>query len=157
MQGQPGLQRKFQDSQGYTEKPCLESKQVSKLKECKILHSRQKVHSSTQRGAKTRSVYCHLFIHVCVQVCTRGGCTWRPEDNLQCHSHGPEDQTRVVAGQTLEQLSHPPVLDRTPLGSKQPQLLWHFSSCYCGLCFVLFFTLRFVIPSVLNAKSEGST
>jgi hypothetical protein len=24
VQGQPGLQREFQDSQGYTEKPCLE-------------------------------------------------------------------------------------------------------------------------------------
>jgi hypothetical protein len=24
IQGQPGLQREFQDSQGYTEKPCLE-------------------------------------------------------------------------------------------------------------------------------------
>jgi hypothetical protein len=26
-QGQPGLQSEFQDSQGYTEKPCLEKKQ----------------------------------------------------------------------------------------------------------------------------------
>jgi hypothetical protein len=27
---QPGLQSKFQDSQGYTEKPCLENKQKTK-------------------------------------------------------------------------------------------------------------------------------
>jgi hypothetical protein len=26
-QGQPGLQSQFQDSQGYTEKPCLEKQQ----------------------------------------------------------------------------------------------------------------------------------
>jgi hypothetical protein len=26
VQGQPGLQSEFQDSQGYTEKPCLEKK-----------------------------------------------------------------------------------------------------------------------------------
>jgi hypothetical protein len=26
VQGQPGLQSKFQDSQGYTEKPCVKAK-----------------------------------------------------------------------------------------------------------------------------------
>jgi hypothetical protein len=31
VRGQPGLQSKFQDSQGYTEKPCLETnKQTNK-------------------------------------------------------------------------------------------------------------------------------
>jgi hypothetical protein len=30
--GQPGLQSEFQDSQGYTEKPCLEKKQKKKKK-----------------------------------------------------------------------------------------------------------------------------
>jgi hypothetical protein len=29
IQGQPGLQSEFQDSQGYTEKPCLENKMRS--------------------------------------------------------------------------------------------------------------------------------
>jgi hypothetical protein len=32
VRGQPGLQSEFQDSQGYTEKPCLE-KQTNKQKE----------------------------------------------------------------------------------------------------------------------------
>jgi hypothetical protein len=30
--GQPGLQSEFQDSQGYTEKPCLEKNQKKKKK-----------------------------------------------------------------------------------------------------------------------------
>jgi hypothetical protein len=37
VQGQPGLQREFQDSQGYTEKPCLEkTKQNNNKKEVTI-------------------------------------------------------------------------------------------------------------------------
>jgi hypothetical protein len=30
VQGQPGLQSEFQDSQGYTEKPCLEKQKTNK-------------------------------------------------------------------------------------------------------------------------------
>jgi hypothetical protein len=30
IRGQPGLQSEFQDSQGYTEKPCLEKKEKKK-------------------------------------------------------------------------------------------------------------------------------
>ena len=30
VQGQPGLQSEFQDSQDYTEKPCIENKQTNK-------------------------------------------------------------------------------------------------------------------------------
>jgi hypothetical protein len=30
--GQPGLQSEFQDSQGYTEKPCLEKQKTNKQK-----------------------------------------------------------------------------------------------------------------------------
>jgi hypothetical protein len=33
VQGQPGLQSEFQDSQGYTEKPCLEKPKKKKKKE----------------------------------------------------------------------------------------------------------------------------
>ena len=33
VQGQPGLQREFQDSQGYTEKPCLEKQKENKEKQ----------------------------------------------------------------------------------------------------------------------------
>jgi hypothetical protein len=36
-QGQPGLQSEFQDSQGYTEKSCLE-KQTNKQKVTKVYH-----------------------------------------------------------------------------------------------------------------------
>jgi hypothetical protein len=38
VRGQPGLQSEFQDSQGYTEKPCLR-KQKQKQKNCNILAS----------------------------------------------------------------------------------------------------------------------
>jgi hypothetical protein len=31
VQGQPGLHKEFQDSQGYTEKPCLEKKEKRKM------------------------------------------------------------------------------------------------------------------------------
>jgi hypothetical protein len=31
VRGQPGLQSEFQDSQGYTEKPCLEKEKEKKL------------------------------------------------------------------------------------------------------------------------------
>ena len=34
--GQPGLQSEFQDSQGYTEKPCLEIKNKPKKKKKKL-------------------------------------------------------------------------------------------------------------------------
>jgi hypothetical protein len=33
VRGQPGLQSEFQDSQGYTEKPCLEEKKKKDKKE----------------------------------------------------------------------------------------------------------------------------
>jgi hypothetical protein len=36
VQGQPGLQSEFQDSQDYTEKPCLKNKQKQKQKQTKI-------------------------------------------------------------------------------------------------------------------------
>jgi hypothetical protein len=32
VQDQPGLQSEFQDSQGYTEKPCVENKNKNKIK-----------------------------------------------------------------------------------------------------------------------------
>ena len=44
VQGQPGLQSELQDSQGYTEKPCLKNKQTNKQKkslnnEVKVLYN----------------------------------------------------------------------------------------------------------------------
>jgi hypothetical protein len=35
--GQPGLQREFQDSQGYTQKPCLEKTKQNKTKQNKLV------------------------------------------------------------------------------------------------------------------------
>jgi hypothetical protein len=37
VRGQPGLQSEFQDSQGYTEKPCLEKQKQQKQKLTEIL------------------------------------------------------------------------------------------------------------------------
>jgi hypothetical protein len=43
VQGQPGLQSEFQDSQGYTEKPCLEKpKQQQQQQKIKTMKSKQK-------------------------------------------------------------------------------------------------------------------
>jgi hypothetical protein len=41
VQGQPGLQSEFQDSQGYTEKPCLKTKQ-NKTKQNKTKQNKTK-------------------------------------------------------------------------------------------------------------------
>jgi hypothetical protein len=40
VRGQPGLQTEFQDSQGYTEKPCLEKPQKKERKKKKNWHKR---------------------------------------------------------------------------------------------------------------------
>jgi hypothetical protein len=37
VQGQPGLQSEFQDSQGYTEKPCLKKNQKKKKNRSKLI------------------------------------------------------------------------------------------------------------------------
>ena len=45
VQGQPGLQSEFQDSQGYTEKPCLEKNQIQKTnKQTNKKHQTPKPH-----------------------------------------------------------------------------------------------------------------
>ena len=43
IQGQPGLQSEFQDSQGYTEKPCLEK------------NKKQKTNKQTNKKQKTKT------------------------------------------------------------------------------------------------------
>jgi hypothetical protein len=50
VRGQPGLQRELQDSQGYTEKPCL-SKQTNK-------QSNKQTKNKTKRKYKTYSYIC---------------------------------------------------------------------------------------------------
>jgi hypothetical protein len=42
VQGQPGLQSEFQDSQGYTEKPCLNKTKQNKTKQNKTKQNKQK-------------------------------------------------------------------------------------------------------------------
>jgi hypothetical protein len=49
--GQPGLQSEFQDSQGYTEKPCPEKKQKEKRKEKK---RKEKKRKGKERKGKER-------------------------------------------------------------------------------------------------------
>jgi hypothetical protein len=39
VQGQPGLQSEFQDSQGYTEKPCLEKPQKKEKENKNVSHN----------------------------------------------------------------------------------------------------------------------
>jgi hypothetical protein len=46
VRGQPGLQSEFQDSQGYTEKPCLEKRKKKKKKKTKL---RWEVRASSTR------------------------------------------------------------------------------------------------------------
>jgi hypothetical protein len=41
VRGQPGLQSEFQDSQGYTEKPCLKKKKKKKKFYCCDKHHNQ--------------------------------------------------------------------------------------------------------------------
>jgi hypothetical protein len=42
--GQPGLQSEFQDSQGYTKKPCVEEKEKKKRKEKKRKEKKRKIY-----------------------------------------------------------------------------------------------------------------
>jgi hypothetical protein len=52
VQGHPGLQSEFRDSQGYTEKPCLEKQKTKKQKTKKI------------KIIKIENVYYHVNSHV---------------------------------------------------------------------------------------------
>ena len=59
--GQPGLQSEFQDSQGYTEKPCLEkpNKQTKKKRVALVMVS---VHSSKTLTKTTQTYLCHFVL-----------------------------------------------------------------------------------------------
>jgi hypothetical protein len=58
--GQPGLQSEFQDSQGYTEKPCLEKQNKTK----------QKPKQTKKKPFNYNVLFCCLF--VCLLVCILG-------------------------------------------------------------------------------------
>jgi hypothetical protein len=60
VQGQPGLQSEFQDSQGYTEKPCLKTKTNKKVYPFKMLW-----------------VFC---LHVWLWIQHINWCLWKPEE-----------------------------------------------------------------------------
>jgi len=77
VRGQPGLQSEFQDSQGYTEKPCLE-KQKTKTK-TKTKTKKRPVASIIPMGeterilfkirAKQRYLFSTTYMYVCIYVC----------------------------------------------------------------------------------------
>jgi hypothetical protein len=55
VQDQPGLQSEFQDSQGYTEKPCLE-KQTNKQKKKKTQKTNQPNKQKNPKNCSTKIV-----------------------------------------------------------------------------------------------------
>jgi hypothetical protein len=74
VQGQPGLQREFQDSQGYTEKPCLKKKKIKPKQNknmfvcvyecmpCEWRHPREaRKRIKSLSGVKT-GVYCPTWV-----------------------------------------------------------------------------------------------
>jgi len=77
VQGQPGLQSKFQDSQGYTEKPCLKPKPKRSILECKcILWCIIKFELCNllqlqylSRNFFSSDVYITLYVGVLLSVC----------------------------------------------------------------------------------------
>jgi hypothetical protein len=65
VQGQPGLQSEFQDSQGYTEKPCLEKPKKKKKKNSLKSLSSAKYHSAEHQSfiwiSNPTVSYCYTF------------------------------------------------------------------------------------------------
>jgi hypothetical protein len=63
VQGQTGLQSEFQDSQGYTEKPCVKTKQnkTNKTKQNKTQHNTTQ-QNKTQETNQTIKVYAFCSI-----------------------------------------------------------------------------------------------
>jgi hypothetical protein len=57
VRGQPGLQSEFQDSQDYTEKPCLE-KQTNKQKSCPLTSIQMLWHTSPNAQKKWLKYVC---------------------------------------------------------------------------------------------------
>jgi hypothetical protein len=64
--GQPGLQSEFQDSQGYTEKPCLEKENKTKKSPAWKTHSSTDTEQSTE---SEESTYAHV-------PCTHTACDY---------------------------------------------------------------------------------
>jgi hypothetical protein len=55
IQGQPGLQSEFQDSQSYTEKPCLQKKKKTKNKKQKTKNKKQKKNKPKKKNITSGS------------------------------------------------------------------------------------------------------
>jgi hypothetical protein len=70
--GQPGLQSEFQDSEGYTEKPCLEKKKKKKRKKIKtkdpesylkkLIKSKYKILYKGNKAKKLHIWYTYIYI-----------------------------------------------------------------------------------------------
>jgi hypothetical protein len=112
VQGQPGLQSKFQDNQGYTEKPCLKKTKTNKKKPkkkklvhikmfkeknslcwkksfplCIILNSLWSVLADWKRKSKaaachTLLCFMHSFSCICFAVQEGYVCLQKAEDNM---------------------------------------------------------------------------
>jgi hypothetical protein len=63
VQGQPGLQSEFQDSQSYTEKPCLKTKQNKKQKQKKKKKEKRKRKRKRKRKNWKAKEYGSLIQH----------------------------------------------------------------------------------------------
>jgi hypothetical protein len=57
--GQPGLQSEFQDSQGYTEKPCLGKKKKKKKKKTK--QNKKQTKNKQKTDLLSHFSFIHLF------------------------------------------------------------------------------------------------
>jgi hypothetical protein len=67
VRGQPGLQSEFQDSQSYTEKPCLENKNNKKTnKQLTIVETRYFQEDSTGNWTDIDNRYVHIFYKLCI-------------------------------------------------------------------------------------------
>jgi hypothetical protein len=62
--GQSGLQSEFQDNQGYTEKPCLETKQ-NKTKQNKTKQNKTKQNKSFRKRKKLEPLRVVLLMNMC--------------------------------------------------------------------------------------------
>jgi hypothetical protein len=82
VRGQPGLQSEFQDSQGYTEKPCLEKPKTKPKQKTKTKQNNKKTHQPTKQKknylVSNGSAHSHLapYIRAEVMVATKVVSNW---------------------------------------------------------------------------------
>ena len=64
--GQPGLQSKFQNSQGYTEKPCLRKKKIKQKTTFTYSFIRSFIHSFIHISIQTMMMLVHYILGSCL-------------------------------------------------------------------------------------------